>query len=404
MAENRALSQWEIDALLNQIPEGSGAEADDSAVALPIVTDPDRTFSRAIKTYDFRRPDKFSKDQWATLQSMHDTFARLAGAAFSSRLRSLVSVRLSSIDQGLYEEWQAQVPSQTICYVLSMEPLDGNIVVEFNNDVASEVVDRLLGGTGVLLDRGREMSDVDIALLRSFANGIQQALEETWAAVLPIRSDVQDIGMDASLIQVAGPTDVVLTAFFEVNVGNHLGAMSICVPYTVIEPIASRLSAQVWFSSARQSDDRERMAMESLVAHMDVECTVRLGSVDLPARTIARMQEGDTIVLDSRIGRPLEFRIGERARFTCMPGVSGNRVAVQVADVVDEQIYEFERVTPFGEEEEPVAGPPSSNEGETSQSDAKPATPPVAEVPTDQPATTLTTDAVAGAGAEQRSA
>jgi flagellar motor switch protein FliM len=400
MAENRALSQWEIDALLNQIPEGTGVEIDE-AVALPVINDPDRSFSRLIKTYDFRRPDKFSKDQWATLQGMHDTFARLSGAGFSSRLRSLVSVRLSSIDQGLYEEWQAQVPSQTICYVLSMEPLAGNIVVEFNNDVASEVVDRLLGGTGILLDRGREMSDVDVALLRSFANAIQQSLEETWAAVLPIRSDVQDIGMDASLIQVAGPTDVVLTAFFEVNVGNHLGAMSICVPYTVIEPIASRLSAQVWFSSQRKLDERAVRAMEGLVSRMDVECDVRLGSVELPAATVAKMQEGDTLVLDTRVGQALELRVDERARFTCMPGISGNRVAVQVADVVDEPIFEFQdtalSMDPPDQVSAPQAAVPPQPASLNPGSEPPPAIPQVAEAAS-------ASGADSGTEVEQRSA
>src|SRR5690606_11340376 len=121
MAETRALSQWEIDALLNRVP---GSPEDAAAALAPAA--PERSFSRVIKTYDFRRPDKFSKEQWTTLQSMHDHFARLIGAAFSSRLRTLVGVRLSSIDQGLYEEWQAQVPSETVCYVLSMRPLTGN--------------------------------------------------------------------------------------------------------------------------------------------------------------------------------------------------------------------------------------------------------------------------------------
>src|ERR1700716_86666 len=149
MADNRALSQWEIDALLDQLPGTETAEETalrESGVALAS----DRPLHRGIRLYDFRRPDKFSREQWATLHSMYETFARIVGAAFSSRLRTLVTVRLSSLDQGLYEEWQAQVPSPTTCYVLSLQPLVGNIVIEFNSDVASEVVDRLLGGTGLL--------------------------------------------------------------------------------------------------------------------------------------------------------------------------------------------------------------------------------------------------------------
>ncbi|MPZ98553.1 MAG: flagellar motor switch protein FliM [Dehalococcoidia bacterium] len=339
MAENRALSQWEIDALLNQIPSTNAFGKDEFATAAPAARG-GRASANAIKTYDFRRPDKFSKEQWTTLHSMHETFARLVGSSFSSRLRTLVTIRLSSIDQGLYEEWQAQVPAQTACYVLSMKPLSGNLVVEFNHDVASEVIDRLLGGTGVLIDRGRDMSEVELGLLRSFATSIKQALEEMWSASVRVSPELQDLGMDANLIQVAGPTDVVLTAFFEVNVGNHLGAMSLCIPYTVIEPIASQLSAQIWFQSGRRAaaTDEERRLMQSLIGRSALDVGVELGGVDLPVNTIAEMREGDTLVLDTRLGRSLDIRIGDRARFRGVPGMLGTRLAVQVTEVVEPDV------------------------------------------------------------------
>lgn len=344
MAESRALSQWEIDALLNQIPESG--ESDDAALANTAVaiSQTERAFARVIKTYDFRRPDKFSKEQWHTLQSMHETFARLIGAAFSSRMRTLVTVRLSSIDQGLYEEWQSQVPSQTVCYVLAMPPLEGNIVLEFNNDVASEVVDRLLGGNGVLIDRGREIGEIEIALLRAFGASITQSLDEMWGAVMPVRSELKDLGLDAGLIQVAGPNDVVITAFFEVNLGNHLGAMSICVPFTVLEPIASQLSAQMWHLAGGQPKHgaQSRKVMKALLATAPLDIAVQLGTADVPVRAMLNMEEGDTLLLDARVDRPLSFTIGGRERFLCRPGVVGNRIGVRVTDVVETPTYELD--------------------------------------------------------------
>jgi flagellar motor switch protein FliM len=340
VTQNRALSQGEIDALLNQIPDGDeGGEERGGGVPAALETG----FTRVIKAYDFRRPDKFSKEQWGTLQSMYEAFSRFVSAAFSSRLRTLATVRLSSIDQGLYEEWQAQVPSQTACYVLSMQPLSGNIVVEFNLDVAADVIDRMLGGNGLLVDRGREMSEVETSLLRSFSAVITQSLQEMWSAVVPIRSQLQDFGLDAGLIQVASPTDVVLTAFFEVSIGNRLGAMSICMPYTVLEPVTSQLSAQVWFSSGRPhaSTPEERAVMQTLISRSELELQVELGSVELPTSAMLELEVGDTIVLDRRVGRPLELIVDERPRFLGLPGLSGNHVALRITEVV-EQDYEFD--------------------------------------------------------------
>ena len=342
MAESRALSQWEIDALLNQMPDSDGSEESDADAA---ASGGERGFTRVIRSYDFRRPDKFSKEQWRTLQSMHDTLARLVGAAFSSRLRTLVSVRLSSIDQGLYEEWQSQVPSQTICYVLSMQPLAGNIVVEFNSDVAIEVIDRLLGGSGTLLEQGRDLGEIELALLRSFSRTLLTSLEEMWSAVAPVKPELQDLGLDAGVIQIANANDVVISAFFEVNVGDHLGAMSICVPYTVLESIVGKLSTQLWHGSGAgaRPTARSRRRIEALLGGAPAGISVELGGADLPVRLLTQMTEGNTLLLDARADRPLTMLVEGIPRFRCRPGLIGNRVSVRVTEMIEDAVQDSEQ-------------------------------------------------------------
>ena len=389
MAEARPLSQWEIDALLNEIPD-SGAEQEPAEGAAPSPTPREASLARAIKTYDFRRPDKFSKEQWQTLQAMHEAFARLVGDSFSSRLRSLVTTRLSSIEQGLYEEWQTQVPSPTACYVIALPPLSGNIVVEFNQDVAVEVIDRLLGGTGTLLDRGRDMTEIELSLLRSFSSAITSALQDMWEKVSPVKPELQDLGMDASVIQVAGPNDVVVTAFFEVNLGSHLGAMSVCVPYSVIEPVAGSLSTQIWQSSARQvvQDGHTRRTIEALLHQVPVEISVELGAIELPVRDVLALEEGNTLILDALAERPLAITIDGIERFRCRPGTRGNRLAVSLTEVLPlpaeipfEEDDEADAIAVPPEEPPALAAPalPPALEGE--QAPAAIAPPPPAAIP-----------------------
>ena len=344
----RALSQWEIDNLLNQIPDAAGGVTTEEIAPPPSGSQRDRGLARVIKTYDFRRPDKFSKEQWQTLTAMHETFARMVGAQFSSRMRTLVTVRLSSIDQALYEEWQLQIPSETACYVFSMPPLAGSIVVEFNHDVAAEVIDRLLGGNALIPARDRDLSDIEMLLLRSFAKAISTALTEMWVNVAAVEPDVQELGLDASLIQIAGANDVVVMAFFEVNLGNRLGAMSVCMPYTVLEQVAAKLSAQVWLAAGQSAtaDARTRRAVRAMLGAAPLELSVELGAAELPARSIVELREGDTLVLDARVDRALSLMVGGQRRFVCRPGMIGNRVAVRVSAAIPVQIVDLDRDAP----------------------------------------------------------
>ena len=76
------LSQSEIDMLLNALSTGE-VSAEDIKI---------ESKSDVIKSYDFRRPNKFSKDQLRTLHMIHDNFGRLASNFLSGYLRTSVKV------------------------------------------------------------------------------------------------------------------------------------------------------------------------------------------------------------------------------------------------------------------------------------------------------------------------
>src|SRR5215210_4546790 len=96
---SKTLSQWEIDALLNTI----GSE--DGATPSPTPSATLGTSERAVKLYDFRRPDRFSKEHIRAIQNIHETFARVTASSLSSYLRSTTTISLSSIEQVVYDEY-----------------------------------------------------------------------------------------------------------------------------------------------------------------------------------------------------------------------------------------------------------------------------------------------------------
>ena len=134
---NEVLSQDEIDQLLQAISTGE-SEADE----FKPVTD-----TRRIKIYDFRRPDKFSKEQIRTVSNMHETFARLTTTSLSAQLRTLVHVHVASVDQLTYEEFIRSIPTPTTLAVINMDPLKGNAVLEIAPEITFIIIDRLFGGS-----------------------------------------------------------------------------------------------------------------------------------------------------------------------------------------------------------------------------------------------------------------
>src|SRR5579875_3432009 len=163
-ARGETLSQSEIEALLASIPiEGGAAPAAPSAQP------------KEPRRWDFRKPDKFSKDHLRSLLALHQTFARGAATALAGRLRCSVTFRVTSVDQGLYEEYLELLPEQSVVNVISMKPLDGHILLEFHAGLAMVMIDRLLGGSGGPIDATRALTDIELPLIRSLVRIVLEA-------------------------------------------------------------------------------------------------------------------------------------------------------------------------------------------------------------------------------------
>src|SRR5713226_5674316 len=169
---SKTLSQWEIDALLNSIgsDDGTTGGAIGAVGVMPTASE------RTIKLYDFRRPDRFSKEHIRAIQNIHETYARVTASSLSSYLRSPTTVSLSSIEQVVYDEYVHQLSNPTLVNLVELQPLAGRIVVEMNMNIGMAMLDRITGGAGQVNARRNELTDIEMALLRSLGATVSAGL------------------------------------------------------------------------------------------------------------------------------------------------------------------------------------------------------------------------------------
>ncbi|HYW81706.1 MAG TPA: flagellar motor switch protein FliM, partial [Spirochaetia bacterium] len=245
------LSQDEIDQLLTAISSGEVATEEVSAP----------TDQRKIKIYDFKRPDKFSKDQIRTVSIMHETFARQTTTALSSQLRSLAHVHVASVDQLTYEEFIRSIPNPTTIAVINMDPLKGSAILEIDPAVTFSIIDRLFGGQGEGAKFTRELTDIEASVIEGIIVRILGNLREAWATVIDLRPRLGQIETNPQFAQIVPPSEMVVLVTLETKVGEVEGMMNFCIPYLTIEPIIPKLSAQYVYSSMRRGTTTENLSM-----------------------------------------------------------------------------------------------------------------------------------------------
>ena len=324
------LSQDEIDALLSAISSGeAGPEAYESR----------HHEQRKVKIYDFRRPDKFSKDQIRTLQMMHETFARLTITALSAQLRALVGVHVGSVDQLTYEEFIRSIPNPTTISIINMDPLRGSAVLEIDPSVTFTIIDRLFGGSGESTRIIRELSDIEMSVIEGIIVRLLGNLREAWSAVIDLRPRLGNIETNPQFTQIVPPNDMVVLITFEMKVGDVEGMANLCIPYITIESITSKLSAQYWYSSIRRGEANENRAIvQERLDKVHIPMRVEVGEVDLPLSQVLALQEGDIVRLaNSAVSNPeMILKVGQRQKFRCHAGKVGKRLAVQIDNVFKE--------------------------------------------------------------------
>jgi flagellar motor switch protein FliM len=321
------LSQDEIDALLRGISTGEVSAEDVKEEK-----------GQKVKVYDFRRPEKFSRDQIRTLEMMHETFARHISTTLTAHLRSGVNMRVASVDQITYDEFIKSLPVPSTLATVDMNPLPGRFLIEIDPELTFVMIDRLFGGQGDPIKTQRELSEIEDAVVEGIILQMLNNLRDTWSSVMEVKPKLVGIESNPQFAFIVPPTDIVALITFEAKINNVEGIMNICIPYAVIEPISSKLSSQFWFTSIRKGTTVSNISViRKRVMSIKVPVVVEIGRTRIGVRDMLQLQRGDVIRLNTKVKDPLTVRVGSRPKFTCHPGTRGSRIAVQVDQVLSEE-------------------------------------------------------------------
>lgn len=324
--QHGALSQSEIDSLLANLQSD-----EESPVAAPEVVGREKK----IKAYNFRRPDKFAKEQMRSLQLMHESMARGMASTLSGRLRGVVQVNLLNIEQGAYDDYTKQVPETAVLSLVNMDPLPGHMILELSQESAFILLDRLLGGPGKPLERARPITEIELVLLRGIMNSLLDDIKEGWRTVIDLNPRLGETLPNLHVAPITFATDAVLVAVFEIRMTDTIGTMTFCLPYTMMEPVVPSLNARVLFTNSdRPANAGAKEGLRRSVKGVEVPVVANLGQAILLVRELLSLRPGDVIRLDTPVDGEVQVTVGSKTRFTGRPGLRGSKVAVGVTNVL----------------------------------------------------------------------
>ena len=332
------LSQSEIDELLSALMTGdseSAAEAADSESAMK------------VKEYDFRTANRFPKEQMRTFHVVFETYSQILSNSLSSVLRVSCECEILSIEECSYSEFNNSLPAPVILAVMEAPPMHGSILMQMSPEFAYMLISRLFGG-GTTGENSKQFTEIELALVERVLRQQCSVFNEAWDKVIKLSMQIDRIETSSQFAQITAPNEPVAVVIINVTMGEETGLMSICIPQTAIEPIGQQLNTRMWFSSGIHDDGRgeeRQAALTGMLMHTPIPLTAYFEQTPATVSDIVNLQIGDVIKLDHALDAPLTIKVQHIPKFRATIGTLGNRYALQVVDVLQEEEAQNESLT-----------------------------------------------------------
>lgn len=333
------LSQSEVETLLAALDPAprSNAGAAMSSPAPSSTPVRRRDNGPQISVYDFKRPERVSKEQMRAFQALHEGFSREFGAALSGMLRAIVEVKLISVDQLTYSEFVFSLENPTCFNLLESKGLEGHLILDLSPSIIFPIVDRLLGGGKESIPSipSRPLTEIELQLVSRITLLVINGLENAWHNVCNLGLKVTQIESNPQLVQIVPPNEVIVLVSFEITMGEVRGIMNLCIPFNTIEPLSGKLSSDTWSAYQKKGlDPKQRVILEDGLSKAAVKMIVNLAHTRLTARDLAHLAVGDVIMTEHPKEDGLEVVVEGCPMFMAKPGAVKGKKAIRVTGMV----------------------------------------------------------------------
>lgn len=321
------LSQDEIDLLFAGPPAGGTVAS---------VEGPQKEL---LQTYDFRHPRRISKERMRTLEAIYGLLAKSLENWLTGRVRESVELELQGIEQLTFGEFALSLPAPCASYIFDIAGSgESQGVIDFSSEFSFFLVDRLLGGSGQSSEAPRRaLTPLERMVIRIVADRAASHLEEAWQDHFEL--DLTYIGFESipDMLQTANRQDSVMVANIEVSASKMQGLLTMCLPFDVLDKFFTGVGTRRLGASSRSLEEQlaNREGVEAAVRAAGLSVTARLPSFRLPMGDLMRLKPGSVVLTGQEISTNIEVDISGQKRFEAKPGRLGNKVAVQIEDVVD---------------------------------------------------------------------
>jgi len=294
--------------------------------------------TRAFPIFDFSLPNRIQKEQIRTLRDLHEKISRTLSTKITALLNNQVELTLVGVDQMQYSEFIMSLSNPTSFNILTMKPLEGHAVLEINYNIASIIIDILLGGVGKDMGSPKEFTEIELEILQYVIKIFLKELKYAWEPINIINFSLESKESSYNNVQIAAQNEVVILATYNFKKKGEEGHITICYPVIYLEPILNKLLSKSLLPSSYGKKTRHG-EIKALLAGSEMNFDVILFEDKIDFEKLLNLKIGSVITSNININEELKGRVNNKHKFQVLYGQYNSFKGIKVTDIhIDEKM------------------------------------------------------------------
>lgn len=290
-----------------------------------------------VVPYDFRRPNKFSREHVRALSIVGETFARRCSTALTTTVRTTCQVGVGPIGQLTYDELISDLPSPTYLAIIEVPPLPGAALLHIPLPIVMSCIDRLLGGPGGP-GPNRPLTEIESALAVGVVDRILGEFAYAFESLAPLQPKLVHQESNPQFAQIVGAAEMVVSIGFSIRVGAEAETMTLSLPLVNLQPVLDEVAGNVHKGSRTEVDRRAvTTALVAGVERAPLTVSLHFDEVILSSREILELRPGHIVALGHGVERHLTVSVGDTRRFKARVGRRNRRLACQLLEAIPQE-------------------------------------------------------------------
>jgi flagellar motor switch protein FliM len=279
------ISNDEVDARLEKVDAGAIAKQ--------------RPHGAGVEPYDLVAPDTIVRGRMPGFDRINERWVGELERKIVEIVRRPIEMTVGEVELGAYGEWQAGMPALASLNLFMIKPWGRAALVAVDGNLLFVLVDAYYGGAGAAAERParEDLSPTERRLNALLAGLFVDEFRRAFEPIASLEFEPQKTETNPHYVQIATSSETVAITRVEVTLGNTVGAMSLVLPASALDPVRDKLSEGLQDVS-REVKQRWKQSLRAHLERTELELTSVFLRTELTMRELLRLKSGDILPIE----------------------------------------------------------------------------------------------------------